>query len=423
MIWAALGLVIVAVNLAGMIPDLEDFPRHGFDSDHDTVLILEGLQETGGNPNPRWLYGSWVYAHVHYYRPVTSYLYWAEWRLFGENRWFYSYVGMGLHILLSLWLFSLVWLLSRSPAAGFFSALAFSDIIRQKAGAGLSPTYMWWPAQHDPLYGLFYVISLFFLVRYLREARLRHMILSLSFFALAIGCKESAYSLPLLVPVILWYERSPDKLRRALPFFGLAIVAFTFRWFALGPAGMVSTVRADHSILSRLLQQIASPVLGPLLTHAPWPTITGVLLLGLIIGICQFPALRTRILYLVIPLMAAAIVGAAQLCYGHWAVASLPYQWGRVNTFLIFACGVLALGLSQPRNLVLAVAWMVITYLPSAPFVGMHYGYFGLTGLAMLDGMIGAIVLRTLQDFGGRALKWARTAKDRAHALSYPGEN
>jgi hypothetical protein len=331
---------------------------------------------------------------MNYYRPVTSDLYWVEWKLFGDHVAGYSAVGIALHIILSLFLGALILELTGSTVAGFFTALAHSLWYAMRFGDGLiGRAVLSWAPQHDVLFGMFYVISLWLLARYVRRGSAWRYGLSLVFFLLAICSKETAYFLPFMAALILWDQRSPRFLRRLLPYFGLAAAMVVFRWFALhGMAGYQTSIRAEGSEWYRFALWLISPVMSAV-SRNWWAGATGGLVIAFVFGLSYLPILRGRLLYVVVPALAGLIAGLSQLAKGHWAMATLPSEWGYVWPMVIFVLALYLMGVTRPRDLVLAFGWMIISYVPRLQFPGAHHDYFPMTGWAILDGLAVACVL------------------------------
>jgi hypothetical protein len=85
----------------------------------------------------------------------------------------------------------------------------------------------------DLSYSLFYLLSVYWFVKYLRLVRYQTMALSLLFFLLALACKEAAITLPLVVFAIafLWGEQGFH--RRQEPVIQRAKVAFVRAFYFL----------------------------------------------------------------------------------------------------------------------------------------------------------------------------------------------
>src|SRR5262249_45043011 len=66
--------------------------------DLDVMLLRGGLFKARHfRDTLSWWTGTWV-GQVPFYRPLTSYLFWAEWKAFGDEEWLYVLPDFAAHI-------------------------------------------------------------------------------------------------------------------------------------------------------------------------------------------------------------------------------------------------------------------------------------------------------------------------------------
>lgn len=168
---------------------------------------------------PGWWVGSWIYPDVGYYRPLTSVLFFAEYRLFDRDFTAYNRVSAHLHTinicllyLLTISLFRnrrLLRILYAWTSVYFFGSGANTMFFAVWKALG------WWPAQNDLLSLLFCLLSLLLLDEYLVRAlsstarsRKGWLFGSLVSFYLAIASKEMGFIVGPLAILLILYRRA-----------------------------------------------------------------------------------------------------------------------------------------------------------------------------------------------------------------------
>src|ERR1035438_726560 len=239
------GMFIVLLTVVTYIPAM----RGGFIWD-DGLLITENraVQARDG------LYRFWCTTEASDYYPLTSTLSWLEWRLWAKLAVGYHIVNVLLHAINAL----LVWMVLRRlkiPGA-WLAALLFA----------LHPvnvaTVAWVSEQKSTLSMLFYLMAIFFYLRFLEEDRQPRAVargwytLSLVSFLLALLSKTAVVMLPVVLLGCVWWTRG--RLRRkdllgSVPFFALSLVAgLVTIWFQRYRALAGHAIRTED-FLPRLL--------------------------------------------------------------------------------------------------------------------------------------------------------------------------
>lgn len=128
-----------------------------------------------------------------------------------------------------------------------------------------SPEAVSWPAGgHDTLIATLFVLAAVWLyLMWLEHGRAAWLTASLVACALALGSKEIAFTLPLMIAAMAWHRGA--RMRSAIPFFVLAVAAFAYRWWILKGAGGYGLVHATalgsaKALLARLWTVLTFPL-------------------------------------------------------------------------------------------------------------------------------------------------------------------
>jgi hypothetical protein len=265
--------LLVAALLAGwqILPNAPDwFQPPGappsWTSDLDTALIHDGLlQAPRFGDTFRWWTGPWV-GEVPFYRPLTSYVFWAEWRAFGDRESLYGIPTAAAHVLAALLFTALVYALARRlrlrwPAlAGIAGALGFLGYGSSYRQITTAAVWLRWKNQPDALAAAACFAALLF---YLRAQEGSRRSLPAAAVAYLAGCsfKEIAVPLPflcLLLEAPAWRPRpSPPALRRLLVLGAAALAFLAARAAALRGPGY--TYGSNTVWLSRTLLHLLGP--------------------------------------------------------------------------------------------------------------------------------------------------------------------
>jgi tetratricopeptide (TPR) repeat protein len=229
----ALALVVVA--LVAYAPVLQG----GFLWDDDTMLYR--------NPAilaPDGLTDIWFTSTLSTYFPLTSSMFWVEWRLWGRNPVGYRIVNVLLHALGA----TLLWrLLARLRVPGAWVAAAVFAV-HPVAVASVG-----WIAERKNTLSLpLFLFALLAAVRFEDESRRGWYAVALGAFALALLAKTSVVMLPVVLVGLAWYRRGAVTRRdlvRTMPFFVVAsvlgVVTVLYQGEgAMRPEGVASRVAA-----------------------------------------------------------------------------------------------------------------------------------------------------------------------------------
>jgi len=181
-----------------------------------------------------------------YYRPLFTILFTIEYKLFGLWPQGWHLVSLLLHILCSIGVFYVLLLLANRGVAALAAMLFAVYSIHVESVS-------WISGVTDPLFGLFFLASFYFYLKYKRELRRSLLVWSLAMFALSTLSKETALSLVLLIFCAELIEgtgktaaSSPQasmsgtgaRLTRAavmtLPYFGVAVLYLIPRYLVIG---------------------------------------------------------------------------------------------------------------------------------------------------------------------------------------------
>ena len=212
-----------------------------------------------------------------FYRPILTVVFTAEYQIFGLWPQGWHLVSLLLHTLCSIGVYYVLLLISRSNAVAALTAALFA----------IYPIHVesisWISAVNDPLFGVFFLWSFYFYLRYRLGTAWKHLAVSLLLFLFATFSKETALS---MVVMVFAYElvESTDKRSAnkpgissrvlgaagwALIFGGVAAMYLMARYMALG-ALTWKTLRSYEGPPIHTLYTLPS-VIGLYLCHLIWP--------------------------------------------------------------------------------------------------------------------------------------------------------
>lgn len=275
-LWLSLLLTVpAALRLLPMWQARYGGPPSWQTTDIDTGLIHDGLVQAPHFVDTlQWWVGRWV-GEVPFYRPLTSYVFWIEWKLFGDQEWWYAIPTFGAHVLATLLAAALAYRLAERwrvawPALVAVSMAAiFTGITRDYRMNVVAMVAGQWKNQPDSLAASFCFLSL---LAYLRgQDRGRAWPGAATAYYLAACCfKEIAVPLPLVCAALELAGPREGGWRRSLTRAGLVAVSgacfLAVRQWAIEGTGYTygSNTRWFDRTLLELLGPLSSAIPGGL---------------------------------------------------------------------------------------------------------------------------------------------------------------
>jgi protein O-mannosyl-transferase len=168
--------------------------------------------------NLKALFSTYVMGNYH---PLTMLFYSLEYQLFGLNATGYHLVSLLLHLANVVLVFYAVYHLSNKPIIAFVASLLF----------GIHPMHVesvaWASELKDLLYSLFFLASLIFYLKYLKNGSKVAYYSSLLLFLCSLLSKGMAVSLPVILVLIDYFTGRKIRGRalvEKIPFFFLAFI-------------------------------------------------------------------------------------------------------------------------------------------------------------------------------------------------------
>ncbi|MGI5818878.1 MAG: hypothetical protein ACOX9R_12365 [Armatimonadota bacterium] len=181
----------------------------------DSVAITEWAERAERDEMVRWLHGQWIQAcSPPYYRPLSSYLFFLEYRLFGWNFQGHVIVSWLAHaaICVCVYLLALRLIPGRFPLAMALLAVALFNLRLGPEGPDWEATPVaaavvaWWPSQTDQMSLLPSLLALLALDRWLMGGRRRNLAAAVGLWLAALLFKEMAITLPVVAMLLVIYR-------------------------------------------------------------------------------------------------------------------------------------------------------------------------------------------------------------------------
>jgi hypothetical protein len=377
--------------------------------DLDTALLMGGLREAPGFQDTlRWWTGPWA-GQVPFYRPLSSYVFWTEWKLFGDREALYLLPTVAAHLLATLLFGTFVLRLARAaavPAPGLAAALAgigflggFSSYRHTVVGLVL-----YWKNQPDTLAAAcaFAALSSYLAAR---EAGLHRCGRATLWYLAACCFKEIALPLP---AVFLAMEcglpgmaARPGSRTRLLMLSAAAASFFAMRWLALGGMGYTYGTNAEWEY--RTLLHLLGPF-GEAAVNGRWLG-NAVALWTAAIGFLAVRRARP-VRYAWIWLGGAALIGDSYLLstgFFTWREALSPVGWltglyrvlNAADLAIAFATLTLigAVVLLWPNHRAVTACFLLPLAFSSGP---IHRYYLPHAGDWLVVGLAGSLALQRM---------------------------
>lgn len=175
-----------------------------------------------------------------YYRPIFTVVFTVGYQLFGLWPQGWHLLTLLLHILCSVGIFYVLLMLSERKGAAAVTALLFAVFPLH------SESVSWISGMTDPLFGVFFLSSFYYYLKFRKSGNRGPLLAALGLFAVAAFSKETALSLVVLVfayeVIDSAYGREGEPLFArlksatlyALPFAGVAVLYLIPRYLVLG---------------------------------------------------------------------------------------------------------------------------------------------------------------------------------------------
>jgi hypothetical protein len=220
---------------------------------------------------------------------------------------------------------------------------------------------------------------------------------------LALTIKEMAYTLPLMMVALLWYEKSLSKYwRLAATSFLLAACAMAYRTYVLHGFGF--RFGSNGSWLPRTIDTLLG-IPGSQIAIGQFLPLTTVLIVA---AVCYACCRRWKIAaaFAVAGLLAYSVTafverGAEDPIYLQWLIGSTWYCALLAGILGLF---IVRTALRHDRGSIFAVSWLLVTYLPliTAP-ITLHALYLPALGCALWLAFGVADVVSLLGGYARRA--------------------
>lgn len=258
--WAAfaLGLVLIAATIAAHYPAI----RSGFIWDDNLSLYENALVKA-----PDGLYRFWFTTEAMDYWPLTSTMFWLEWRIWGNNPAPYYVVNIALHALSAIVLWRILNRLGFNSLGALLGGLLFA------VHPVTVESVAWVSERKNVLSMALYLLAILAYLRFEDQNRPRWYVFALLAAAAALLAKTSVVALPIVLLMLSWWRHSGMTWRAVIytaPFFllslilGLATIGFQNHHAIAGdvvrPEGLASRIASVGWVFWFYLYKIVAPV-------------------------------------------------------------------------------------------------------------------------------------------------------------------
>lgn len=370
-----------------------------------------------------WWAGPWIQRTSPYYRPLSSLVFWLEYKAFGWNFQGHVIISWLLHgaVCLLLYRAGLAWLQGdgRARVALAVAAVALFNARIGPTGPGwlLAPiTYgvvAWWPGQTDQFCLLTSLGALLCFDAWLASHRRQKLVQALVLWAVALLFKEMAVCLPLAAGFLVLYRKGSSAARLwgtgdakeltlarrlGIGLFwqvllaGLVIVAaYLAVRSALVPGAWGPKARPLVYFLEKIVWFSAERPAGYLVTRWPW-----------LLAVCGFLSVCIYV-YVRLPrrpsiawLLLVAVLGAgaiAHLLGENFALITVPREIAAIVTVTIFLLGLAVLAHARGGPTWPLLGMVIAIHLPILHVLGPHYMYWPAAFWGLFNAsLIGVVV-------------------------------
>ena len=213
---------ISIVVLSAFYPSL----KNGFVNWDDPKFVSENLMiQDLSFQNIKKIFTSF---HMNNYHPLSIFSYAIEYYFFGLNPFYYHFTNLILHIINTLLVFWMIYLLSDKVLVSFIVSILF----------GIHPLHVesvvWISERRDVLYSFFFLLSIISFFYYKKIKKKKYYYFSLFLFVLSCLSKAMAITLPLIILLLdyFFYEIDRKKIIEKIPFFIISIIFGIVSFFA-----------------------------------------------------------------------------------------------------------------------------------------------------------------------------------------------
>ncbi|MGD9497046.1 MAG: hypothetical protein AB7Y46_12180 [Armatimonadota bacterium] len=368
----------------------------------DSVGIARWAERATAQDMLRWWTGTWIQADSYYYRPLASFLFWLECRLFGYDFQGHVVISWLLHGAVCVCVYMLALrLFPRRHALSPATALLAVALVNVRLGPS-GPHWQeapvaysvvaWWPAQTDQASLLLSLLALLALDRWLQGEDRRGLATASVLWVAAVLFKEMALILPAIIGILLVMRRGWGALRLlSRAEHGALRIAPGLAWRVVLPPIVAAAVflAARPLIVPGAWAGVESPARGYLLkvvfllfarpftilvSHGAWLPLTAAFIaLGTYLWL-RLPR-RPSVVWLTLALVLGS--GAiAQLVGGNFALLTIPTQLGALGTVTLLALGLLALAHVRAGWVWGLLGMALVVHVPLISVWGPHYFYW-----------------------------------------------
>jgi len=228
--------IILQLCLIILVTGIAFYPslKNGFTNWDDPELLLENDSVKSLSAGNIRSFFSGSYAGFGGYTPLVFMSYALEYHFFQLNPRIFHIDNLLLHVLNTVLIYFLIFLISRSIRVSFITSLLF----------GIHPLHVesvaWIQGRKDLLFSLFFLgasISYLLFLRK-RDKKKIYYILSLMLFTCSLFSKVTAVAFPFVILLLESYpgqKLDRNALRRSVPFFALAVIFLFLAFITLRP--------------------------------------------------------------------------------------------------------------------------------------------------------------------------------------------
>ncbi|MFH0791165.1 MAG: hypothetical protein V2A64_05990, partial [Candidatus Omnitrophota bacterium] len=242
------------------------------------------------------------------YHPLALLSYTLEYHFFGLNPVVYHTTNLILHLLNTLLIFWLIFLLSGKVSVSFITAVLF----------GIHPLHVesvaWVCGRREVLYSVFFLGSIIQYLYYRKQRVMKYYYCSLFLFILAVLSKAVAINLPFVLLVCDYFiegRLKRDNWIRKIPFFGIAVIGAMITFFARrqgGDVGQIDVAQifyniciASRSLVFYLVKTVTPVKLSVVypypsneLSKLPWDYLFSPVVVAILVLLVKFSFRYTR---------------------------------------------------------------------------------------------------------------------------------